>query len=168
MVIWSRKFILNPQLLINTYMPCQHLHATSAHPAHCIRNIPYSVGLHIMWNCSDRAPADHYFMDNLKAYKRYLLKCVYSSDNIDSNFIRAAKVKRSETLKSNKKVQKQNEERVYYFSPSYDPEFPNIMSAPMCHVSSPCLLYQEYTIFCRLAYHVELLRQSSSGPLFYG
>ena len=79
-----------------------------------------------MWNCSDRAPADHYFMDNLKAYKRYLLKCVYSSDNIDSNFIRAAKVKRSETLKSNKKVKKQNEKRVYYFSTSYDPELPNI------------------------------------------
>ena len=65
-------------------------------------------------------------MDNLKAYKRYLLKCGYSSDNIDSNFIRAAKVKRSKTLKSNKKVQKQNEKRVYYFSTSYDPEFPNI------------------------------------------
>ena len=65
-------------------------------------------------------------MDNLKAYKRYLLKCGYSSDNIDSNFIRAAKVKRSKTLKSNKKEQKQNEKRVYYFSTSYDPEFPNI------------------------------------------
>ena len=64
-------------------------------------------------------------MDNLKAYKRYLLKCGYSSDNIDSNFIRAANVKRSKTLKSNKKVQKQNEKRVHYFSTSYDPEFPN-------------------------------------------
>ena len=82
----------------------QLLHATSAHPAHCVRNIPYSVGLRIRQNCSDRAPADHYFMDNLKAYKRYLLKCGYSSDSIDSNFIRTAKVKRSKTLKPNKKV----------------------------------------------------------------
>ena len=100
----------------------QYLHATSAYPAHCIRNIPYSVGLHIRRNCSDRAPADHYFMDNLKAYKKYLPKCGYSSDHIDSNFIRAAKVKRSKTIKPNKKVQKQNEKTVYYFSMSYDPE----------------------------------------------
>ena len=65
-------------------------------------------------------------MDNPKAYKRYLLKCGYSSDNIDSKFIRAAKVKRSKTLKPNKKVQKQNGKRKYYFNTSYDPEFPNI------------------------------------------
>ena len=125
MVIWSRKFIPTDAH--------QYLHATSAHPAHCVRNIPYSVGLRIRRNCSDGAPADHYFMDNLKAYKRYLLKCGYSSDNIDSNFIRPAKVKRSKTLKPNKKVQKQNGKRKYYFSTSYDPEFPNIRACIKKH-----------------------------------
>ena len=72
-------------------------------------------------------------MYNLKAYKRYLLKYGYSSDNIDSNFIRAAKVKRSKTLKPNKKVQKQNGKRKYYFSTSYDPEFPNIRACIKKH-----------------------------------
>ena len=72
-------------------------------------------------------------MDNLKAYKRYLLKYGYSSVNIDSNFIRAAKVKRSKTLKPNKKVQKQNEKRAYDFSTSYDPEFPNIRACIKKH-----------------------------------
>ena len=111
----------------------RYLHATSAHPAHCVRNIPYSVGLHIRRNCSDGAPADHYFMDDLKAYKKYLLKCGYSSDNIDSNFIRAAKVKRSKTLKPNRKVQKQNGKSKYYVSRSYDPEFPNIRACIKKH-----------------------------------
>ena len=72
-------------------------------------------------------------MDNLKAYKRYLLRCGYSSDNIDFNFIRAAKVKGSKTLKPNKKVQKQNGKRTYYFSTSYDPEFPYIRACIKKH-----------------------------------
>ena len=110
-----------------------YLHDTSAHPSHCVRNKPYSVGLRIRQNCSDGAPADHYFMDNLKAYKRYLLKCAYSQNNIDSNFIRAAKVKRSKTLKPNKKVQKQNGKRTYYFSTSYDPDFPDIKACIKKH-----------------------------------
>ena len=64
---------LVPEIYSKSTDAHQYLHATSAHPAHWIRNIPYSVGLRIRRNCSDRAPADHYFMDNLKAYKRYLL-----------------------------------------------------------------------------------------------
>ena len=53
----------------------QYLHAKSSHPAHCVSNIPYSVGLCIRRNFSDKAPYDDYFMDNLNAYKKYLLKC---------------------------------------------------------------------------------------------
>ena len=55
-----------------------------------------------------------------------------------------------------------------YSKPTDAHQYLHATSVLTCHISSPCPLYQEYTIFCRLVYQVELLGQSFSGPLFYG
>ena len=69
---------------------------------------------------------DQYFTDNLVEYKRYLLKCGYTSENIDRKFLKAAKLKKEKTIAPEKQKPPETSSREYYFVTDYDPEFPNI------------------------------------------
>ena len=90
--------LINGYLLTEIYsIPTdahQYLHASTSHPKHTIKSIPYSVGLRIRRNCSDKVQGDQYFAKNLVEYRRHLLKCGYASENKDREFLKAAKIER--------------------------------------------------------------------------
>ena len=81
----------------------EYLNPLSAHPPQVAKNNPYSVALRTRRNCSDRIEQDQFFVDNLIKYKAYLLHSGYDSEMVDKQFVKVAKMKRKETLKTRTK-----------------------------------------------------------------
>ena len=104
----------------------QYLHASTSHPKHIMKGIPFSVGSRIRRNCSDRVQGDQYFTDNLVECEIHLLKCGYASENRDRKFLKAATIKREKTVAPKEQKLLNTSSREYYFVTDYDPEFPNI------------------------------------------
>ena len=102
----------------------QYLHASTSHPKHTIKSIPYSVGLRIRRNCSDRVQGDHYFTDNLVEYKKHLLKCGYASESTDRKFFKGSQNYEKKTIAPKEK--KLLKITVGNIVADYDPEFPNV------------------------------------------
>ena len=94
---------------------------------------PYAVALRVRRNCSDRFENDELFVRNLIQYKAHLMHSGYSLELIDKKFVKVAKCKRKDVLKTyylktarRKIVQKG---RKINFVTGYDPTFPDIRKA---------------------------------------
>ena len=105
----------------------EYLNPLSSHPPQVAKNNPYSVALRVRRNCSDRIEQDQFFVDNLIKYKAYLLHSGYDSEMVDKQFVKVAKMKRKETLKTRTKPKLNR--RKYNFVTTWDPAFPDIRKA---------------------------------------
>ena len=105
----------------------EYLNPLSSHPPQVAKNNPYSVALRVRRNCSDRIEQDQFFIDNLIKYKAYLLHSGYDSEMVDKQFVKVAKMKRKETLKTRTKPKLNR--RKYSFVTTWDPAFPDIRKA---------------------------------------
>ena len=105
----------------------EYLNPVSSDPPQVAKNNPYSIALRIRRNCSDRMEQDQFFVDNLIKYKAYLLHSGYDSEMVDEQFVKVAKMKRKETLKTRTKPKLKW--RKYSFVTTWDPEFPDIREA---------------------------------------
>ena len=70
---------------------------------------------------------DLFFVDNLIKYKAYLLHSRYDSEMVDKQFVKVAKMKRKETLKTRTKPKLKG--RKYSFVTTWYPGFPYIRKA---------------------------------------
>ena len=61
---------------------------------------------------------NQFFVDNLIKYKAYLLHSGYDSEMVDKQFVKVAKMKRKETLKTRTKPK---QGRKYNFLTTWDP-----------------------------------------------
>ena len=70
---------------------------------------------------------DQFFVDNLIKYKAYLLHSGYDSEMVYKQFVKVAKMKRNETLKTRTKPKLNR--RKYNFVTTWNPAFPDTMKA---------------------------------------
>ena len=105
----------------------EYLNRLLSHPPQVAKNNPYSVALRIRRNCSDRMEQDQFFVDNLIKYKAYLVHSGYDSEMVDKQFVKVAKMKRKETLKT--RTRPKLKERKYNFLTTWDPAFSDIRKA---------------------------------------
>ena len=102
----------------------EYLNPLSSHPPQAAKNNPYSAALRVRRNCSDRIEQDQFFVDTLIKYKAYLLHSGNDSEMVDKQFVKVAKMKRKETLKTRTKPKLNR--RKYNFVTTWDPAFPDI------------------------------------------
>ena len=70
---------------------------------------------------------NRFLVDNLIKYKAELLHSRYDSEMVDKQFVKVAKIKRKETLKTSTKPKLKG--RKYSFVTTWDPVFPEIRKA---------------------------------------
>ena len=110
----------------------KYLNPSTEHLEHVTMGIPYSVGLGIRRNCSDRSVGDKIFIDKLVEYKGYLLDSGYNSQKIDKQFLKVTQIPRKKLLegRQSKRQTKQEETDIKInFVVSHDPTFPDIRKA---------------------------------------
>ena len=105
----------------------EYLNPLSSHPPQVAKNNPCSVALRIRRNCSDRMEQDQFFVDILIKYKAYLLHSGYNSEMVDKQFVKVAKMKRKEKIKTRTKPKLKG--RKYSFVTTWVPGFPDIRKA---------------------------------------
>ena len=104
----------------------QYLSPKSCHPAQQTRHIPYGVIHRIRRNASDRVPGDRIFKEQAKMYKAYLLKSGYTEEQINEQFLRITKFKRSTILYRKRKEKRKDDRTKIRFVTDYEPAFPSI------------------------------------------
>ena len=77
----------------------KYLNPSTEHPEHVTRSVPYSVGLRIRRNYSDRNVGDQTFPDKLVEYKGYLFDTGYNSQQINKQFLKVDQIPRKKLLK---------------------------------------------------------------------
>ena len=97
----------------------QYLLPSSCHPAHCTRNIPYSLALRIIRICSEVTDRDK----RLAELKEMLLSRDYNKNVINAAIKKALDVPRSEALK---RVEREKSDDRVVFVVTYDPRLPSI------------------------------------------
>ena len=118
----------------------KYLNTSTEHPEHVTRSIPYSVGLRIRRNCSDRNVGDKTFTDKLVEYKGYLLDSGYNSQQIDKQFLKVDQIPRKKLLKgrqSKKQTRQEDRDMKINFVVSHDPTFPDIRKTINRHYHIP-------------------------------
>ena len=110
----------------------KYLNPSTEHLEHVTKGIPYSVGLRIRRNCSDKSVGDKIFIDKLVEYKGYLLDSGYNSQKIDKQFLKVAQIHRKKLLEgrqSKRQTRQEETDLKINFVVSHDPTFPDIRKA---------------------------------------
>ena len=122
---------MKKKLIISTYSKPtgthQYLVPKSCHPSQQTKPIPYSVIHRVRRNASDRTHGDIVFKEQAKLYKAYLLKSGFSGEDIDEQFLKICKFKRSTLLYRKRKEERRKRDRIKLrFVTDYEPAFPSI------------------------------------------
>jgi hypothetical protein len=99
----------------------QYLLTSSCSPASCTENIPFSLALRILRNCSESTTKEIRFQE----LKELLLERSYRPDMVDAAINRTRTITRAQALK---KVDRDRQSRRPVNVVAYDPRLPNIQS----------------------------------------
>ena len=106
----------------------EYLNPDSAHPPMVANGNPYAVALKVLRNCSDRFEKDELFVCNLIQYKAHLMHSGYSPELTDKTFVKVAKRKRKDVLKTARRKIVQKGRKINFVT-RYDPTFPDFRKA---------------------------------------